>query len=294
MGDDREWRRILAVSDAVALAEREPRSADRAESARVFAERTEAGASSTRLYAGLLEAAARGQIQRELANLLRADDDRRARATTTTARPSDGVADTVAEAGGWRRMTPTVVAILVAVCGPVLLYPRRRGPGFIAPLEDVSVWAGVLSVIAALWFVFVEPRRPGSRLFSAGLLMVMAVITTIGLVIFSARTIQGEDVDAVTRGIVFTTLIAAVVIYLVGFVRQRRPARAEARDADGESAARLAGVDDRLQHELRTRRDRIPADQWPDPAALLPAVRILFERGLVDEDGARRILRELV
>ena len=201
--DDAEWRRIVAGAGVEEIAQRAPRSPDEAE--RVLAgvaDLDRDGRSALRLFAEVLVAAARGQTGRELRNVVRAADRRRGPVADGPSSSSRSAGEPVMPTG--RRLAQAAVAIVLAMVGPVLLYSRPRRPGWIAPVEDVAVWAGILSVLGALWLTFVEPRRAGRPWLSAGLYMVLAVVTAIGLAILVGRTVMGETLDPVPRGVVFT------------------------------------------------------------------------------------------
>ncbi|KRC60827.1 hypothetical protein ASE14_07600 [Agromyces sp. Root81] len=198
-----------------------------------------------------------------------------------------------------RSMWPIALVILVAVVGAVLAFPDPDG-GFLLDPEAAALWGGALSLLAALWMTFVEPKRRSvlAMHYPPRLLIVVVVLTALGLA--SLWWNVARDGWWVTAPIVIGTamFVGAIVLHLRAYFEFRAWHTSNVAAAVGEAERALAAASqasDQLDEATLAELGSILSDETAPEAlvrrsAVIDGLGVLYLRHLLDEAAAEECL----
>ncbi|GAA1787124.1 hypothetical protein [Agromyces lapidis] len=194
---------------------------------------------------------------------------------------------------------PLALAVLAAIVGPVLAFPAKNG-GYLLESEPAALWGGALSLAAALWMAFAEPRRRNvlAMHYPPKLLILLAVLAAIGLALLWWQV--SRDGWWVTWPIVVGTLMfaGAIVLELRAFVEFRAWQREHVPAAIAEAERAVAAAHDeveRIDADSLRELERLLAEE-PEAeglmrrAAVVDGLGVLYLRRLLDSATAEECL----
>lgn len=198
-----------------------------------------------------------------------------------------------------RSMWPVALATIAAIAGPVLAFPAKDG-GFLLDTESAAIWGGAVSLAAALWMAFAEPRRRDVLALHSPpkLLVFLAVIAGVGLGMLwwqVAREGWWVTWPVVVGSLMF---LGAIVLELRAYAefrawlgRHAPEATAAAERALADAVAESARLDDASLAELGA----ALAVEGTEEAllrrgAVVDGLGVLYLRGRIDAELAEECL----
>ncbi|MFF2494374.1 hypothetical protein [Agromyces sp. NPDC058064] len=198
-----------------------------------------------------------------------------------------------------RSMWPIALATIAAIAGPVLAFPAKNG-GFLLDAESAAMWGGAVSLAAAAWMAFAEPRRRDvlALHYPPKFLVFLAVIAGLGLGMLWWQV--ARDGWWVTWPVVVGSLmfLGAIVLELRAFAEFRAWHRRHAPEATAFAEQALADADAefaRLDAESLAALGAVLAAERADDAllrrgAVVDGLGVLYLRGLIDAELAEECL----